>query len=249
MGQNPLSTGLLLDAHLQQWKTTRRSESIGDVVIKDERAPYFFTPNGDEFAYFETRWVAEMLLTQAARRGMRANIYRSSALDDTSGREESNFFLDLVRSMIETSLVLEVDGGGDGDSDFSIDFVTPDYIVASIFHILERIESGKSDGVQVFHIRSPDPTPLRQLPEVLGDLGKGADGLRIVPVKEWLDAVEGQMEMNGAVAREYLNIGHRMFSLSDVKTRRILDSSTVLKQMHKPPLIPRQLIGLVKQPH
>ncbi|KAL6857742.1 putative Hybrid PKS-NRPS biosynthetic cluster [Amphichorda felina] len=216
-----LSTWSVL--HLQGWATSTRTEgAVGDSrIVKDERAPGFFTPTGNQFAYFKTRWAAEMMLSEAARRGFATTIYRTSGLDDHSSEDESsNFFLSLVRNILRTGVAPDF-GNDDDDGGIWADFVSPKYISESVLR-LSSADERQHGAAQIFHIRNPAAVPLRKLPQVLTGLGHEQRSLRVVPVDEWLAGLEGQGEVNVTVLREYLTVGHRMFSMDDAKTRQIL---------------------------
>lgn len=222
--------------HLQRWVTsTRHYAEASGASIKDERAPDFFTPTGNEFAYFKTRWAAETLLSEAARRGISTSIYRSSGLDDNSSGDENNFFLGLVRNIIKTGVAPDF---GDDDG-ISADFVTADYITDSVLRLKANTERQDSK-VHIFHIRNPGAVSLRDLPQVLTSLGHQKASLDFVPVDEWLNRLEEGGEVNAAVLREYIGLGHRMFSLDDKKTRQTLGDEDGVPRIELGAL-PRQL--------
>ncbi|KAI2633058.1 male sterility protein-domain-containing protein [Hypomontagnella submonticulosa] len=117
--------------HLQGWKTSKRSAD--GPLIKDERVPDHSVPTGDELAYFKTRWVAEMLLTAASKRGIASAIYRISGLDIQSG--EDNLFLNTVNGIVETGLMPRIEDEADGSSGFAIDVVPPAYVAPSVVRL------------------------------------------------------------------------------------------------------------------
>ncbi|CAI6031548.1 unnamed protein product [Clonostachys chloroleuca] len=227
-------------AHLQRWKTT---EFLGDgssgEIFKDERVPNHFFPTGSDFAYFKTRWAAEMLLSQASERGIHTNIYRTSGLDHESTNSEGNFFLKLVQSMVDTRAIADF-GRGEG---ISIDFVTPDYVAASVLHLAEFKKTDKGPS-QVFHIRNPSAVSLRQLPDVLRQYNSNIGEFKFVSIDEWLELASENDELNSRVTQAYLDLGHEMFSLDDCKTRKLLETSPELRSIQAAPL-PRILVDVV----
>lgn len=203
-------------SHLQDWRTTHRidnGQKTSASTIKTERAPDFFYPVGSDLAYFKTRWAAEMMLTEAAKRGIRTLIYRASALSagDADATEESNFFAGLMRDIVKTGSVPDL-GGDDG---LDMDLLPPTYIVNTINQIVQ-----KANASGVFHIRNRSPLSVSGLMDALHKMGKEA---RIVPAKEWHRRIEKQGALYAAVAAEYVDMGHRIFSLDDSETRKLLD--------------------------
>lgn len=200
--------------HLQLWATSNREDTSS--IVKDERSLNFFTPTGSEYAYFKTRWAAETLLSEAAKRGIPSTIYRSSGLDDNSSGKESNFYLGLIRDMVDRRTI--PDFGEDG---FDADFVTGDYVVDTILRLGEKSQSTEKQA-QVFHIHNPSPVSLRDLPQTINSLSGEDHTFSFVSVDEWLSNLEKTEGINGAVMKEYIKLGHRMFSLDDTNTRRVL---------------------------
>jgi thioester reductase-like protein/acyl carrier protein len=227
-------------AHLQRWKTTKYLDvGSSDEIFKDERVPDHFFPTGSDFAYFKTRWAAEMLLSQASERGIPTNIYRTSGLDHESTNSEGNFFLKLVQSMVDTRAIADF-GHGEG---ISIDFVTPDYVATSVLHLAKfaKIDKGPS---QVFHIRNPSAVSLRQLPDVLRQYNSSIGEFKFVSIEKWLELASENDELNSRVTQAYLDLGHEMFSLDDSKTRKLLETSPELRSIQAAPL-PRILVDVV----
>ena len=200
--------------HLQLWATSSREDTSS--IVKDERSLDFFTPTGSDYAYFKTRWAAETLLSEAAKRGIPSTIYRSSGLDDNSSGKESNFYLGLIRDMVDRRTI--PDFGQDG---FDADFVTGDYVVDTILRLGGKSKSTERQA-QVFHICNPSPVSLRDLPQTINSLSGEDHTFSFVSVDEWLASLEKNDGINGAVMKEYIKLGHRMFSLEDTNTRKVL---------------------------
>ncbi|KAK8054460.1 lovastatin nonaketide synthase [Apiospora phragmitis] len=200
-------------SHLQDWRTTHRLDGKKSTTVKTERAPDFFYPVGSDLAYFKTRWAAEMMMTSAANRGLRTLIYRASALSaaDADATEESNFFAGLMRDIVKTGSVPDL-GGDDG---LDMDVVPPTYIARTIHQIVSKQTSGSG----VFHIRNRSPLPVGGLINALHGMNKEANK---VPAKEWHKRIEKQGALYAAVAAEYVDMGHRIFSLDDSETRKLL---------------------------
>ncbi|VUC30980.1 unnamed protein product [Clonostachys rosea] len=227
-------------SHLQRWKTTKYLDSgLSGQIFKDEQVLDHFFPTGSDFAYFKTRWAAEMLLSQASERGIPTSIYRTSGLDHESTNNEGNFFLKLVQSMVDTRVIADF-GSGEG---ISIDFVTPDYVAASVLHLAEFTKTDKGPS-QVFHIRNSSAVSLRQLPEALRQINSNIGEFKFVSVDKWLELASESDELNSRVTQTYLDLGHEMFSLDDSKTRKLLETSPELRSIQTAPL-PRILVDVV----
>jgi thioester reductase-like protein len=224
--------------HLQSWASTQRTKSE---IITTEVPPSHFVPAaGHHFAYLKVRWVLEELITRAAERGMVTTIFRPSALADmeaplqlltndaraNGGMLEENYVLGLVVVMARTGLVPDL---GEQNKD-NMDLVTAEYITATMEKLTLRHNSLRSEtGPAVFHIRNPRSLRLSELPAELARVAGTRPGYKpaVVPLSDWVEFMQSgkagtSNEVLAAVFKEYLSLGHAMFSLDDTQTRRRL---------------------------
>ena len=147
--------------HLQSWtKSTGESLSI-DIT---ETSPRKYQPaGGEELGYFKTRWVAEMLLNEAANRGFPVTIYRSSAITSNITSSLStpgdNLTLNMVLRMIEVGSVPAL---GASHPEFAIDFITIDYLTSVMACLSSSDAVGPPKRVGYYHIGNPCPLKFRQ---------------------------------------------------------------------------------------
>ena len=212
-----LSTWSVL--HLQSWEDTQRSLDSIDIT---ERLMDHFQPGGqDSFGYFKSKWVAEILLGDAAKRGFAVNLYRSSALitGETNDKATSsdNFALKMVTGMVQSGKAPRFPGA------FDIDFVPVDYLAESIvsLSLAGDITHTTRASPSCFHIASSSPLALKDLPAVAGKLGKNVS---LVDPGEWIYDMQTQARseeerIEWSVLKAYIDLGHRMFSLQCTKTR------------------------------
>ncbi|KAK3681229.1 polyketide synthase [Podospora appendiculata] len=216
-------------SHLQSWPSTNRTRS--DIITSEQSSSHFVPGSGSQAgAYFKARWVAESLLDQAASRGIVTTITRASALADleaiqgkpagTEELSEVNFFLGLLGAILRTGMVpnlQDVNGGVD------VDCVTAEHVAAVVERLtLSHDDTAAPEG-RIFHVRNPKPLRLAELPGVMANNG---EVLKMVELETWLEAVansgDGSNEVFSAVLKEYISVGHRMFSLDDSETREQL---------------------------
>lgn len=224
--------------HLQSWASTQRTKSE---IITTEVPPSHFVPAaGQHFAYLKVRWVLEELITRAAERGLVTTIFRPSALADmeaplqllttdaraTGGMLEENYVLGLIVAIARTGLVPDL---GEQNRD-NMDLVTAEYITATMEKLTLLHNSLRSEtGPAVFHIRNPRSLRLSELPAELAQVAGTKPSYKpaVVPLSDWVEFMQsgkagGSHEVLAAVFKEYLSLGHAMFSLDDTQTRRKL---------------------------
>ena len=222
-----LSTWSVL--HLQLWSSSQRNA----VSAEDrEVSASFFRPGGDELGYLKTRWVSEQLLEEANRRGVPVTIYRSSAIAAPKaepGTPESNFTQAMIKDMLRTGLVPDF---SDAPKTFHIDFIPVEYmanIVATLFAGGSLLNHGK--GAHYYHIGNPSPLPLTRLPDVVAELrSKNTQNLpkaSLLDVNDWVAGMGSEQtdevgQMQRAIFKRYLGLGHVMFSLDQTNTRNAL---------------------------
>jgi thioester reductase-like protein len=231
--------------HLQAWSVTKRTHNTIDL---SEVAPSHYQPScSDKFGYFKSRWVAEMLLSEAATRNIPVTIYRASAI--TAGTTAAgakvttpndNFTHNMILDTIELGIVPDFHLL---DPPFAIDFIPIDYLTSTLALLSSgTINTSSSDfpvmkdaknQPKYYHISNPAPLKLRDLPALMAKIR--SDGTRgsTVPVAEWtrkmrerasdcssIDKARRQMEWK--VFEQYLDLGHTMFSLDTKATTEAL---------------------------
>lgn len=220
--------------HLQSWKTSQCDNSAIDIT---ENSPASYRPGGgEELGYFKSRWVAEMLLNEAANRGFLVTIYRSSAvtsaLASNLSTPDDNLTHNMVLSMIEAGSVPDLDTSGPA---FAIDFIPIDYLVSVMTHLSGSDVVGAPDGLAYYHIGNPSPLKLRDLPAIITHIRD--DGVRgsVVPLSEWLTAIRAAKggndetaQLETTVLKQFLNLGHTMFSLDGAKTNKALEKTGIV---------------------
>ena len=217
-------------SHLQSWSTSCRTKAEIDTT---ETSPSHYTPGGgEELGYFKSRWVAEMLLNEAADRGFQVSIYRASAVTATKATQlptqSDNLTRNMVLDMIELGIVPDL---GDPTPNFSLDFVTVDYL-ASVMAQLSSVDitaTAAQENLKYYHIGNPAPLRLSALPSLIPKVRRdGAPGA-IVPLSEWALRVreraggDDQAQLEMSVLKEFLDLGHVMFSLDSTRTRQALE--------------------------
>ena len=219
--------------HLQSWTNSTREDLSIDIT---ETSPRKYQPGGgEELGYFKSRWVAEMLLNEAANRGFPVTIYRSSAMTSNITSDIStpadNLTLNMVLSMIEVGSVPDLSTSG---PEFVIDFIPIDYLTSVMAHLSSSDALGPPKRLTYYHVGNPSPLKLRDLPAVIARIRD--DGVKgsIIPLSEWLRSIRAaasggggrdadeRSHLESTVLEQFLNLGHTMFSLDSAQTKAAL---------------------------
>lgn len=209
--------------HLQTWNSSKRTH---DKIIVDEKSASHFSPEEtQEQGYFKSRWVAEMLLGQAADRGFAVSIFRASAISASTATKVSepadDFLRRMVLTMIETGSVPEF---GTPSTEFVIDFIPVNYLASAIYH-LSTYAQGKREGPAIYHITNPSPLSLKGLPPIISDVRHDRKGGKMVHWDTWLNLIptrDEKEQLRWNVIRDYFLKGHNMFALGSSKTLEAL---------------------------
>lgn len=225
--------------HLQTWSITKRTWNIIDL---SESAPSHYQPGGDDkFGYFKSRWVAEMLLCEAAKRKFPVSIYRASSI--TAGTTQNaqiatpnSFTTNMILNMIKLGCVPEFNlpSSSLGTPSFVIDLI-PVHYLTSVLATLSTGDFSEENTIgsrpKYYHISNPAPLALQDLPALIAKIR--ADGVTgsTVALSEWKrlmrdggnDAENPRQQMEWNVFEEYLDLGHAMLSLDTTKTRAALE--------------------------
>lgn len=224
--------------HLQSWSDAKRTEN--SIISTETSAEHFSPPESDEFGYFKSRWVAEMLVGQAAARGFSVSIYRASAVTASTSTKvpepADDFIRRMVLSMVEAGCVPRI---GLQDPQFAVDFIPVDYLTSSMYSISRRAETRLKDEPAIFHIGNESPLALRHLPALIGEIRQDGTRGHSVPLEKWLQlASVGQSEgaqLRWAVLKDYLTNGHNMFALDRTRTERLM-GAVVEERVKCPPV-------------
>ena len=232
--------------HLQSWSTSHRDNPTIDIT---ETGPTSYRPGGgEELGYFKSRWVSEMLLDQAARRGFPVTIYRSSAvtssLESNLSTPEDNLTQNMMLSMIEAGSVPDLgDSSSSGGPEFALDFIPIDYLASVVSHLSSSGALASPEGATAaayYHIGNPAPLKLRDLPALLPQIRKSDDNdaaaakASTVPLSEWVTLLASTTtsgndnetsQLEKTVLRQFLDLRHTMFSLDGSKTKAALEET------------------------
>ncbi|OAA43302.1 polyketide synthase [Metarhizium rileyi] len=225
-------------AHLQTWSASKRTRDT--YAIREEDSSHFSPPAEDELGYFKSRWVTENLLTKAAQRGFPVTITRASgvtaAVQGTGVPDPGDeFIMRIVVSMIKSGMVPQI-GRADQPS-FAVDVVPVDWLASSLLTMTSEKEalaqvpaSEMYSTPLIYHITNPLPLRLKDLPQIIAELGSQQTQPKLVSLDEWLSSMEsaegedaaGQV-VRSTVLKQYLSTGGVMFSLDNRRTIDILE--------------------------
>ncbi|MEV6982707.1 amino acid adenylation domain-containing protein [Sphaerisporangium sp. NPDC051017] len=135
--------------------------------------------------YVASKWVAEGLVLDAARRGLPVMIHRPSRVGGhsvTGACGPDDAFWNLVRAMIVLGAAPDEGGGTAGH----VDLVPVDYVAAAIVHLTR----GGTPGA-TYHLTSPDPPAVATVLDTLRELGHD---LERVPAAEWSRRLAAEAE-------------------------------------------------------
>ncbi|KAI4271885.1 MAG: hypothetical protein LQ337_005685 [Flavoplaca oasis] len=84
--------------HLQTWSAAKWSYPA--IVTQEVSPDHFSPPASDDFGCFKSRWVSEMLMTQASEGGFPVSIYRASAVTASTTTNVPEPADDFIRRMV-----------------------------------------------------------------------------------------------------------------------------------------------------
>ena len=138
----------------------------------------------------------------------------------------------MILSMIQAGSIPNL---GTAGPEFSIDFIPIDYLVSVMAH-LSSIDAIGAPGraAAYYHIGNPSPLKLRELPAIMPRIRD--DGVRgsVLPFTEWIASVnatrsastadddDDSFQLEKTVFKQFLQLGHVMFSLDGAKTKEAL---------------------------
>jgi amino acid adenylation domain-containing protein/thioester reductase-like protein len=168
--------------------------------------------------YTETKWVAEAVLSRAARDGLPVGIHRPYEVAGDLARGAWN-----LENATCAMLRLIVDMRLSPDIDLSLDLVPVDVLAAQIVHIALT----RTRQTRTYHLTNPTPATLGDMTEVLRSHGYP---IRTLPFDEWVSrAVEFVAE----------NPNHPFTPFVPLWVDRCPRSGLVVKQMYFTSIFPR----------
>ncbi|MEV4442401.1 SDR family oxidoreductase, partial [Streptomyces sp. NPDC049577] len=167
-----------------------------DPVPEDHRVePGSLVPGG----YAASKWVAEQLVWEAARRGLPVTVHRCGRVSGhtRSGAGSGRDVLwQLVRAMLATGAAPGT-AGTDG-SEALVDLVPVDYAAAAVVHLSRN---PRAHG-RAHHLTCPQPLPLSEVLDHLRDHGYR---LETLPHEEWIRTLRRQADAATGAERELLD--------------------------------------------
>ncbi|KAL7622486.1 hypothetical protein AAE478_007993 [Parahypoxylon ruwenzoriense] len=116
--------------------------------------------------YGQTKWVAEQLVLEAARRGLPARIYRPGTISGHSKSGSTNTY-DLLNALIVESLQL---GHAPDIEGWYAEMTPVDFVSGAIASLADLADAEVQDQ-RVFHLGDPCPAPTKDVFAILGELG------------------------------------------------------------------------------
>ncbi|OAR00925.1 hypothetical protein LLEC1_00625 [Akanthomyces lecanii] len=215
--------------HVQTWSSTSLSQ---EMVWRDEQSVASFRPPAsNDHGYFKTRWVSEMLMEEAGRRGFPTTIYRCPAHTAPTAAKcatpADNFTINMCVRMAETGLVLREPKRQDGlESDMGM--IPIDYLADTLVRLADVEEVASPTGETLrLHITNPHSLPYSKVPDIVAQLHSGGVTGKMLDLDEWFEAITAvsneNINLELSMYKEYLDKGHIMFTVDDSKTRPLLD--------------------------
>ncbi|KAI1172073.1 enterobactin synthetase component F [Nemania sp. FL0916] len=171
--------------------------------------------------YGQTKWVAEQLVLEAAKRGLAARIYRPGTISGHSTSGSSNTY-DLINAMIVESLRLGYAPKVDG---WYAEMTPADFVSKAILSLADIADTEQ----RVFHLGEPNPLPTKELFTILGELGYPTKPLG------WEEWIATWSEQRGS------RTGYKIFTTEildrGMPTMEALQWITVLKDPATAPLL------------
>ncbi|KAI2610254.1 putative NRPS-like enzyme [Hypoxylon fragiforme] len=113
--------------------------------------------------YGQTKWVAEQLVIEAAKRGLPARIYRPGTISGHSTSGSTNTY-DLINAIIVESLQL---GHAPDIEGWYAEMTPVDFVSKAITSLADLVDADQ----RVFHVGDPSPVPTKEVFGMLEKLG------------------------------------------------------------------------------
>lgn len=245
--------------HLQTWNSTILSSRQ---IVLDEEVADHFTPEANiDNGYFKSRWVAEILMTKAARRGFPIAIYRFSAVTASTDTRIHNPTSDILPLMArQIILSRRIPDFVDDRVQFALDFVPVNYMAAALCdlstHEAVRDGGATARGPVIYHVCNPKSMTIHDLSDAIRAIvpENGKETMKAVPKDQWAKAsmaaygnMQKETKLRLDALQTYFDHGHVMFSLScsrTLKSLRDIDSEALESC---PPVDWRYLQGMMAE--
>ena len=210
--------------HLQSWHETSRRYP-GKLIRNEQTPESYYPPSNNDQGYIKVRWVTEMLLIEAAKRGFDVKMFRSSAMTGalSTGVPEprDGIIQQYVMGMLITGVVPKI-------SDLVVDFVPVDYLASTIY-ALGRYDTRPKNMAGIYHITNSRPMTLTGLLKIMPEVrDKKTGGAGELSSDEWFDKVEMEAAdgpgdaLRWNAMRDLFQSGHNMWGLDDEATREAM---------------------------
>ena len=218
--------------HLQSTYTAKRQS----VDTSESKTDHFEPGDDAELVYFKSRWVSEMLLTQAAERGFGINMYRATVAVGSTATGVPEPEEDVVRrgilDMVEAGAVPEF--GAPDVPPFAIDFIPVNYLTQCLADLAdsEELRPGQQSAdrrMPVYHLSNPRPLNLLDLPALMPRLRPDGRAGTALPLQDWSAAMhersagDEKLRLRVLAMLKTFEAGHVMFALDRAETQKALD--------------------------
>lgn len=117
--------------------------------------------------YGQTKWVAEQLILEAARRGLPARTYRPGTISGHSTSGSTNTY-DLLNALIVESLLL---GYAPDIEGWYAEMTPVDFVSKAITSLANLVENNNTADQRIFHLGDPSPVTTKEVFDCLAQLG------------------------------------------------------------------------------
>ncbi len=133
--------------------------------------------------YAQSKWAAEMMLTQAGEAGLPISIYRPNGIGPSLDPNHTRFNTDDAFSLV---LLASISIRKFFDLTINIDFTPVDYVASAIVALSDIPATG-----QIYSMTNPKPQTLVKVQEELKQLGEEVE---LIPYASWVSALKEYAE-------------------------------------------------------
>ncbi|MFL6073180.1 MAG: thioester reductase domain-containing protein [Mycobacteriales bacterium] len=172
--------------------------------------------------YVQTKWGAELVVRQAAGRGLPVRTYRLGRVlgDSRSGAcLTTHFTCRVIKGCVQLGLAPDL-------GDLEIEMTPVDYTARATVHL-----AGLESGEAVYHLVNPHKMPFHELVDAIRDRGWR---VRTVPRDEWWAALQESVEVDSNVlhpvmdiVREFVVGGEEAIDYDVTAAEKALDGSGI----------------------
>ncbi len=168
----PLRVELISSVSVFEAAAYRNCELPEDKDLKDWRGIYI--------GYSQTKWVSERLVSEAGKKGLSTTIYRPPLI---GGHSRTGYWNDgdLLQRLLQGCVAL----GKAPQLSWELDLVPVDYVSEAVSALAWTTEAKN----RCFHLQHPRPLMLNDL---LNQFISDGDVLKLVPMDQWLSAIEAE---------------------------------------------------------